>query len=84
MISDGYCVGPQNGEPLCPCHTYSVCLEAGRVVCKHDLGPADEALRREYEEAKKAFHDRRIRHRRSEDAHRRYVRATARILGAGL
>ena len=35
-----FCVGPQNGEPLCPCAMKNVRIENGRYVEKRDLGPA--------------------------------------------
>lgn len=34
------CVGPQNGDPLCPCAMRSVVVEDGRYVQRIDLGPA--------------------------------------------
>ena len=34
------CIGPQNGEPLCPCQMRSVFIEDGRWVRRIDLGPA--------------------------------------------
>lgn len=34
------CVGPQNGEPLCPCRMSSVKVQDGRYVEVRDLGPA--------------------------------------------
>ncbi|MBY2986391.1 hypothetical protein [Rhizobium leguminosarum] len=34
------CVGPQRGEPLCPCMMRGVTIEDGRYVQKGDLGPA--------------------------------------------
>lgn len=36
-----FCVGPQNGEPLCPCQMRSVTVENGRYIRKQDLGPAE-------------------------------------------
>ncbi|WP_085033921.1 hypothetical protein [Ensifer aridi] len=33
------CIGPQNGEPLCPCMMESVTIEDGRYVQRRDLGP---------------------------------------------
>lgn len=34
------CVGPQNGEPLCPCKMRNVIIRDGRYIQKeHDLGP---------------------------------------------
>lgn len=43
-ISAGYrpcnCIGPQNGEPLCPCAMRGVTVEDGRYVQRRDLGPA--------------------------------------------
>ena len=34
------CIGPQNGQPLCPCRMRNVTIENGRYVEKRDLGPA--------------------------------------------
>lgn len=34
------CIGPQNGEPVCPCQMRSVIIENGRYVLRRDLGPA--------------------------------------------
>lgn len=34
------CIGPQNGQPVCPCAMRSVTIENGRYVQLHDLGPA--------------------------------------------
>lgn len=42
------CVGPRNGDPVCPCMMQSVTIENGRYVRKIDLGPAPAAS--------KAFH----------------------------
>lgn len=33
------CIGPQNGQPLCPCMMRSVTVENGRYVRREDLGP---------------------------------------------
>lgn len=34
------CVGPQNGEPMCPCQMKQVSVRDGRYVIKErDLGP---------------------------------------------
>lgn len=34
------CVGPQNGEPLCPCRMRGVIIKNGRYVMpEQDLGP---------------------------------------------
>ena len=37
------CIGPQRGEPLCPCRMRAVTIENGRYVMKQDLGPAPAA-----------------------------------------
>ena len=34
------CIGPQNGQPVCPCQMRSVTIENGRYVRRVDLGPA--------------------------------------------
>ena len=36
------CIGPQNGEPLCPCQMRSVEIVNGRYVRTDDLGPVSE------------------------------------------
>lgn len=44
-LEDGYdvhacnCVGPQNGQPVCPCRMRGVTIEDGRYVERRDLGP---------------------------------------------
>lgn len=39
-IHSCYCVGPQNGEPLCPCRMRSVIVRDGRYIQpEQDLGP---------------------------------------------
>lgn len=38
------CIGPQNGEPVCPCMMRSVRIVNGRYVrVERDLGPAPKA-----------------------------------------
>lgn len=51
ILKDGYkwlastsarscnCMGPQNGEPLCPCRMQSVKVENGRYIEVIDHGP---------------------------------------------
>lgn len=34
------CIGPQPGQPLCPCAMQGVTIEDGRYVHRRDLGPA--------------------------------------------
>ena len=34
------CVGPQNGQPVCPCAMRDVSVVNGRYVMTKDLGPA--------------------------------------------
>jgi hypothetical protein len=34
-----HCIGPQNGQPVCPCSMQSVTVENGRYVQVNDLGP---------------------------------------------
>lgn len=34
-----FCVGPQNGQPLCPCMMSNVSIEDGRYREIRDLGP---------------------------------------------
>ncbi len=39
------CIGPQNGEPLCPCRMKSVKIKDGRYVLPaKDLGPVKEDI----------------------------------------
>lgn len=33
------CVGPQNGQPLCPCRMRGVHVRDGRYIRTEDLGP---------------------------------------------
>jgi hypothetical protein len=37
-----FCIGPQNGEPVCPCRMKSVIKENGRYKQIIDLGPVNE------------------------------------------
>lgn len=37
------CIGPQNGEPVCPCAMKNVRVEGGRFIQRIDLGPASLA-----------------------------------------
>lgn len=39
-----HCVGPQNGQPLCPCQMRNVQIVDGRYVQITDLGPARGGL----------------------------------------
>lgn len=50
------CVGPQRGEPVCPCQMRDVVIEGGRYVLKRDLGPADGSTEAFAAEAAQAFH----------------------------
>jgi hypothetical protein len=34
-----HCVGPQNGQPVCPCRMRGVEIENGRYIERRDLGP---------------------------------------------
>ena len=35
-----FCIGPQNGEPLCPCKMRRVVIKDGRYILRErDLGP---------------------------------------------
>lgn len=34
-----FCIGPQNGEPVCPCRMRFVQVRDGRYVEVNDLGP---------------------------------------------
>lgn len=43
------CVGPQRGEPLCPCKMRGVVQRKGRwVQVERDLGPVQKGLGPEY------------------------------------
>ena len=33
------CIGPQNGDPLCPCMMRGVKIRDGRYILERDLGP---------------------------------------------
>lgn len=35
-----FCMGPQNGQPVCPCAMKFVIIKDGRYVSVRDLGPA--------------------------------------------
>lgn len=35
-----HCIGPQNGQPVCPCQMRDVTVKDGRYVRIIDLGPA--------------------------------------------
>ena len=39
-MSACFCVGPQRGQPLCPCKMRDVTIRDGRYVRVQDLGPA--------------------------------------------
>lgn len=43
VINPCNCIGPQNGEPVCPCQMRCVTVRAGRYVMERDLGPAPAA-----------------------------------------
>lgn len=34
-----HCIGPQNGQPVCPCAMRGVTVEDGRYVQRSNLGP---------------------------------------------
>lgn len=38
------CIGPQNGQPLCPCQMRSVAIVDGRYVRTEDLGPVKRSV----------------------------------------
>jgi hypothetical protein len=38
------CIGPQNGQPACPCAMRNVRIVDGRWVRIEDLGPAKESV----------------------------------------
>ena len=40
-MSSCFCIGPQNGQPLCPCKMRGVRIIDGRYVKVEDLGPAN-------------------------------------------
>lgn len=37
-MSTCFCVGPQNGQPVCPCRMRNVVVREGRYVEETDLG----------------------------------------------
>lgn len=37
-----YCIGPQNGQPACPCQMKDVRIVGGRYTRTIDLGPAPQ------------------------------------------
>lgn len=39
-MSACFCMGPQNGEPLCPCAMHGLKIVNGRWVRIEDFGPA--------------------------------------------
>lgn len=39
-----FCVGPQNGQPACPCAMRNISIQDGRYVQIVDLGPAPEEI----------------------------------------
>lgn len=38
------CIGPQNGQPVCPCQMRNVSVVNGRYVKTVDLGPAPQPV----------------------------------------
>lgn len=41
QVSACFCMGPQNGQPLCPCAMKNVFIRDGRYIRREvDLGPA--------------------------------------------
>jgi hypothetical protein len=40
VVRSCFCVGPQNGDPVCPCRMENVRVIDGRYVEERDLGPA--------------------------------------------
>ena len=36
------CIGPQRGQPLCPCMMRGVTVKDGRYIQVRDLGPVNE------------------------------------------
>ena len=56
------CIGPQNGQPLCPCAMRGVQIIDGRYVRVEDLGPApsaSQAFTKEYSEYTRLMGDER-------------------------
>lgn len=42
-VQSCFCIGPQNGEPLCPCQMRHIIVRNGRYIKPEvDLGPAKE------------------------------------------
>jgi hypothetical protein len=47
-MSSCFCIGPQNGQPICPCHMRRVEVRNGRYVEVIDHGPVvDQAKERQ-------------------------------------
>ena len=44
LVSACNCIGPQEGQPLCPCQMRHVQIVDGRYVRITDLGPVREKL----------------------------------------
>lgn len=56
------CIGPQSGQPLCPCAMRGVQIIEGRYVRVEDLGPApvpSKAFTQEYSEFTRPMGDER-------------------------
>lgn len=49
-----FCVGPQNGEPRCPCQMRNVTVRDGRYIQKEiDLGPVRDTISNLYSLARR-------------------------------
>lgn len=48
-LSTCFCIGPQNGEPLCPCRMRAIRQEGGRYVEHIDHGPVDQVGKIDFE-----------------------------------
>ena len=43
-----FCIGPQNGEPLCPCRMRNVTKSNGRYIEEIDHGPVLDSSREDW------------------------------------
>lgn len=51
-INSCYCIGPQNGQPLCPCMMKGLIVRNGRYIRpEEDLGPVEQDSKCWFKEA---------------------------------
>ena len=58
-MSTCFCIGAQNGEPLCPCWMKNVVIRNGRYVREEDLGVVKniDIITKELEDARRRYWD---------------------------